>query len=93
MMSKPSVTQTAIVQIIDKKRIPKDDLLAVEEPMEIRIGYGPIDMRMQKSISVTMRTPGNDFELALGFLFTEDIKSTTFNIAQKQTQLRIKRIS
>lgn len=80
MMSKPSVTQTAIVQIIDKKRIPKDDLLAVEEPMEIRIGYGPIDMRMQKSISVTMRTPGNDFELALGFLFTEGIIHSTHQI-------------
>ncbi len=41
------------------------DLLAVEEPLEIRLG--------DKSISVTMRTPGNDFELAAGFLFTEGI--------------------
>lgn len=83
-MSKQSVTQTSVVRIIQKKRIPQDDLLAVEEPMEIRIGYGPIDMRMQKSISVTMRTPGNDFELALGFLFTEGIIHSTHQIQNIQ---------
>ncbi len=49
------------------------DLLAVEEPMEIRLGYGPASHRQQSNISVTMRTPGHDFELALGFLYTEGI--------------------
>ena len=49
------------------------DLLAVEEPLEIRLGYGETNDRQQRSISVTMRTPGNDFELALGFLFTENV--------------------
>jgi FdhD protein len=41
------------------------DLLAVEEPLEIRLG--------DKTISLTMRTPGHDSELAVGFLFTEGI--------------------
>jgi FdhD protein len=41
------------------------DLLAVEEPLEIRINERPI--------SITMRTPGHDFELVAGFLFTEGI--------------------
>lgn len=50
-----------------------EDLLAVEEPLEIRIVYGPENNRQQKNISVTMCTPGNDNELATGFLFTEGI--------------------
>jgi FdhD protein len=48
---------------------PFQDLLAVEEPLEIRLHNNLED----KSISITMRTPGNDFELAAGFLFTEGI--------------------
>lgn len=49
------------------------DLLAVEEPLEIRLGFGLENERKQKALAVTMRTPGQDFELAIGFLFTENI--------------------
>jgi len=49
------------------------DLLAVEEPLEIRLGYGPATDRQQRSLAVTMRTPGSDEDLALGFLLTEGI--------------------
>ena len=62
-----------------------EDSLAIEEPLEIRIGYGTAANRQRKAIAVTMRTPGQDFELALGFLFTEgvifsknDVKSIRF---------------
>ncbi len=54
------------------------DVVAVEEPLEIRIEYSPLGLRSQreqKGISITMRTPGNDFELAAGFLLTEGIIS------------------
>lgn len=52
---------------------PQPDLLAVEEPMEIRLGFGEATDRQQRSLSVTMRSPGHDFELALGFLYTEGL--------------------
>ncbi len=57
-----------------------NDLLATEEPLEIRLSFTDGDQRMQKSISITMRTPGNDFELAAGFLFTEGIISKAGDI-------------
>ena len=49
------------------------DDLAVEEPLEIRVGGA--------SLSVTMRTPGDDFELAAGFLFTERIIERRADVA------------
>lgn len=52
----------------------QQDLLAVEEPLEIRIG--------EKNIAITMRTPGQDAELAAGFLFTEGIVRRRADIEQ-----------
>jgi FdhD protein len=50
------------------------DVVATEEPLEIRLEFDDADgRRMERSISITMRTPGNDEELALGFLFSEGI--------------------
>ena len=54
--------------------VARDDVVATEEPLEIRLAYTrPDGRRAQKSISITMRTPGNDGELAAGFLLTEGI--------------------
>ncbi|ELR68929.1 Formate dehydrogenase chain D [Fulvivirga imtechensis AK7] len=72
-MSLPRVHKAEVVKMTGIDISESPDLVAVEEPLEIRIGYGATHQREQKAISVTMRTPGNDFELALGFLFTENI--------------------
>jgi len=49
------------------------DEVTVEEPLEFSIAFGPQSSREIKSIAITMRTPGNDFELVLGFLYSEGI--------------------
>jgi FdhD protein len=49
------------------------DIVAVEEPLEIRLDAEVAGQLVRKTISVTMRTPGHDAELAIGFLFTEGI--------------------
>lgn len=49
------------------------DCVAVEEPLEIGLNYCAEEGQVTKTISVTMRTPGEDSELALGFLFSEGI--------------------
>ena len=50
------------------------DLVATEEPFEIRRGYSRRDgSRAEEPVSITMRTPGHDEDLAVGFLFTEGI--------------------
>src|SRR5688500_8770494 len=61
------------------------DQLIIEQPLEIRIGFLDLSgKRQQKSISITMRTPGNDFELASGFLFTEGVIQTMNDISSIQ---------
>ena len=56
------------------------DAIAIEEPLEIRLAYGPAGSRKIQNLAVTMRTPGNDAELASGFIFTEGIISGTSDI-------------
>ncbi len=70
------VQSVKVYRIKSKDSIEESDLVVVEEPLEIRVGYGVKDAREQVSLSVTMRTPGNDEELCLGFLFAEGVISS-----------------
>lgn len=60
-----TIGSRAIVRISDGTKSPADDMLALEEPVEFRLGDVPI--------AVVMRTPGADEELARGFALTEGI--------------------
>jgi FdhD protein len=63
-----------IVRLREGRRMEVDDQLVVEEPMELRLGYTDSRQgRVHKSIAITMRTPGDDVALGLGFLFAESI--------------------
>jgi len=86
--SKPSLTGTpaasrAVIQRFESGQptTENDDAIAIEEPLEIRLGRFEDGKVRHQPVSITMRTPGDDFELAAGFLFTE-------GILQSNTQIR-----
>lgn len=68
-----SIEVTQVTEWADGKMRRVQDSVAGEEPLEIRIGDAPL--------AVTMRTPGNDLELAAGFLFTEGLIQSREQIA------------
>ncbi len=77
-MSGVSSMRFGVTRVRSGVRCDDADGVAIEEPLEIRLDYETRDdageaVRRQRSISITMRTPGNDLELAVGFLFTEGI--------------------
>jgi FdhD protein len=68
---RPGSTVRVRVQEVDGRSVrDRDDVVATEEPLEIRVGWPG---RPPRSLVVTMRTPGADFELAAGFLSSEGL--------------------
>ncbi|MBV8118087.1 MAG: formate dehydrogenase accessory sulfurtransferase FdhD, partial [Candidatus Eremiobacteraeota bacterium] len=62
-------TETTVVALDGTHRAAKDDRIVTEEPLEIRLKA----RAAAQKLAVTMRTPGNDLELAAGFVFDEGI--------------------
>lgn len=68
-----AVSRTSVVEVKDGPPVRRDDLVAVEEPLEIRVVAERAGDRQRHPVAITMRTPGHDFELAAGFLFSESV--------------------
>jgi FdhD protein len=73
MKSRSQVSAVSIQRIKENNQEMVDDLLAAEEPLQIRLQFAYGDLWQEESLAVTMRTPGNDFELATGFLLAENV--------------------
>ena len=64
-MSRITARRKVVRLTVGENPTSREDVLAVEEPLEIRVNG--------RSLAVTMRTPGNDFDLAAGFLVSEGV--------------------
>ena len=67
------VSRVKISRLAEGRLVELKDVVAVEEPLEIRVEFTRNGARETSAVSVTMRTPGNDFELAAGFLYGEGL--------------------
>src|SRR3954451_15417671 len=63
-------TRVRVTEVRDGSALTREDRLATEEPLEIRLSWPG---RQAERLTATMRTPGHDFELAAGFLYAEGI--------------------
>ncbi len=76
------IKEINIIRNKNQKLQSLTDVVAIEEPLEIQLEIGKKGARKTQSLSVTMRTPGNDEELAIGFLFTEALINSRENLSE-----------
>ena len=69
-------------QTSEENTTHKEDKIVVEAPLQIIIAYNHKGERKKEILSVTMRTPGDDFELVTGFLFNEAIITKASDIVK-----------
>src|SRR4051794_16809420 len=76
---RPGTRAHAHIWRVEGDRVaPRADYIATEEPLEIRVVAG----RERRTVAVTMRTPGADFELAAGFLYSEGLLTQAHQVAR-----------
>lgn len=81
--ARPGLAQScALWRVEGQVAHPRNDRIATEEALEIRLNYRQRSDRVTQTVAITMRTPGNDRELATGFLFTEGIITSAQDIAE-----------
>lgn len=78
------MSQTEDVMIRRSSGIDEVDAVAVEEPLEIRLAFEHHGIAAQRTVAITMRTPGDDADLAVGFLFGEGIVRVAEDVASVQ---------
>lgn len=72
-MAERRTARRPLTRVRDGAAVASIDTMAVEEPLEVRVDGTPV--------SVTMRTPGDDFDLALGFVLTEGLLDRADDVA------------
>ena len=72
-MKNKAISDVELIRYKNSEFNQVSDYVSVEEPLEISLAYWKNEILQTKNISITMRTPGADKELALGFLVTEGI--------------------
>ena len=80
--------QLEIIKVHENTSSIVEDNLAIEEPLEIRLSFIENGKAVKKPISVTMSTPGNEMELAIGFLYTEGIIQTFDQVSNVEVSLK-----
>jgi FdhD protein len=86
-ISDPGLQKRLIWRLQPNQETPVQDVLIVEEPLEIRLCYtDPKSGRVHKTVAITMRTPGEDEALAIGFLFSEGILSSINEVTSIDTR-------
>lgn len=82
MIPKRAIKSFTIQSVQGSERIDKVDQMVIEEPLEIRLFYFDSNQYQSDTLTITMRTPGQDFELAAGFLLAEGIITSTSDIVK-----------
>ena len=76
-----------IVHVDKGRRTAQEDVVVSEEPLEMRVEYGPPENRATYTLAITMRTPGNDEALIRGFVYTEGIIDSPAMVTDTRSEI------